>query len=128
MDLITDKKSLSLQFFCNLGGFPPGGGTEIQNFLSRPYIQKSNGGHSTGLLQIVQTCIVIRMQTGAQTRRQIIAIVCPGNRLCAVGDRQILGFQGIDPYTGITGQVIGVKEALRLSAQKPCHSFCKFDR
>ena len=79
MDLVADQKPRKSQPFCRLGGFSSRRGAQIQHTLPRLRIQKRHCPHSTGLLNIVQTCFVKRAFSRPGLLLIIKAFLTPGN-------------------------------------------------
>ena len=80
IDLITQKEAFSHHAPGNLRGFSAGSGAKVADLLAGLRIQQRNRGHGAGLLQVVDTGFVVRMQTGASLGIVIIAHRLPRNR------------------------------------------------
>ena len=132
MYLIADEESLSPHGCRDLGALPTGGGAQIQNSLSRPGLQKGNGGHGAGLLNIVNAGLMPGMLAGLRLRFLffiIKAVFFPWNRSQGKGrlPQKFLPvhFHGIYPERLISLLFQRLQKFLIFPAQQQLHSFLK---
>ena len=85
VDLVADQQTLTLHSGSDLGGFAAGGGAQIQYSFAGLRVQQTDRSHGTGFLEIIDTGLVIRVQTRSGLRVIIIAVGSPGNRFQAEG-------------------------------------------
>ena len=80
MDLIAHQQAPPCHFPGDLGGLAPGGGTQVQNLLPGLGVKEYSGGHGAGLLEVVDTGVVVWMQAGSGVRIIVVPRFLPGHR------------------------------------------------
>ena len=135
MDLIADKKSLPPHGRRDLGALPAGSGAQLQDPFPRPRLQKRNGGHGAGLLNIVNAGLMPGMPAGLRLLFPFFIIkpvFFPGNRRQAKGRllQKFLPvhFHGVYPQRLISLLSKRLQKFLIFSAQQQLHSFLKLFR
>ena len=135
MYLIADEESFSPHGRRDLGTLPAGGSAQVQNPFPRTGLQKGNGGHGAGLLDIVNAGLMPGMLAGLLRRLLffiIKAIFFPWNRSQGKGrlPQKFLPvhFHGIYPERLISLLFQRLQKLLIFPAQQQLHSFLKLFR